>query len=203
MLIGEYKPNSTQRIRAWRRSLVFRTCPLSSLRALYLPFSIIPFLVGSITKGLIQNVHSETSTFAHIFGLFAYEFRSETETYSRPFVSIQNSPPWLWFTLSCQVIQAGVLADVGREQPALDVQHPIICSRMRSFTQRRWSMWNACKRRVLVVLLKSVRYRTRFYAPSACLAVGVGWFIFPPYELLHISVFIYVCVCRCAPVTGH
>lgn len=45
----------------------------------------------------------------------------------------------------------------------------------------------------LGVPLKTARYRTWFYAPSACLSVGVGWFIFSIWA----SVFGYACVCVC------
>lgn len=65
-------------------------CPLSSLLALS-PFFNHPFLISSITKGLIQNVHSEASTFAYIFSLFVYECCSETQTCICLFVSIHSS----------------------------------------------------------------------------------------------------------------
>lgn len=66
----------------------YRFSPLSISR-----FQSPPYLFSSITKGLIQNVHWRMRAhFAHIFSLFAYEFCSETCTYSSLFVSIQNRP---------------------------------------------------------------------------------------------------------------
>lgn len=62
MLIGEFKRNSTQCVQAvTRRYQTSVSIPNVSppLSALYLSFSITPFHVGSITKGLIQSVHSE------------------------------------------------------------------------------------------------------------------------------------------------
>ena len=48
----------------------------------------------------------------------------------------------------------------------------------------------------LGVLLRSVRYRTRFYALSARLPVGAAWFIFSIRASPHIC----VCICACARV---
>lgn len=106
MLICKYKYNSTQCVLAVtllldKFSILNMLTPsLPHLFTLNLPFSITLFLVASVYEALIQNIHSKASTFSHIFSLFAYEFCSETPTYSCSFVGIQISRRWMWFTLS-------------------------------------------------------------------------------------------------------
>lgn len=149
MLIGEFKLNSTKGVLVvtlcyqtsfsiLNVSVLFSPLP-SSLRSLS-PSCNHPFLVGSITKGLIQKCTlggEHICSYIQFVCLWILLMTPDIFLH----VSIQNSPRWMWFTLSCQFIQAGVLADVRWEQPALDVQYPIICSRMRSFTQRRCRCW--------------------------------------------------------------
>lgn len=89
----------------------------------------------------------------------------------------------MWFTLSCQVIQAGVfLADAEREQPAFDVQHPIICSRMRPFPRRRRSILNACKWCVLVRGVKECEIQSEILRPVSVSTCRRTLIYFSPHK---------------------
>lgn len=79
----------------------------------------------------------------------------------------------------------------GREQPAFDVQHPIICSRMRPFPRRRWSILSAWKRCVLVCGVKRERDTERDFTPCqrVHLSPHADLFIF-----FHVSLLECLCV---------
>lgn len=77
-------------------------------------------------------------SFRPFLGLcFDHEFRSWTWTLSSGFaylyVSIQQQP-------TLNVIYLELPRHMSSKKPVHNVQHPIRCSRMRSFTERRWSM---------------------------------------------------------------
>lgn len=156
MLMRDYMLNSTQC--ELSVTLCFQTSvSILNMSALFSSLSISslqspPLLAGSITKRLIQDVHSEAK---HICSYIQFvclwillRNRDVFPAHSLAFktaCAVECDSPWAakssWPAASSWCWRG--------EQPAShtpDEHHPITCSRMRSFTQRWWSMLNGWKR---------------------------------------------------------
>lgn len=137
----------------------------------------------------------------HLLCLFMNSAQKARHISACSFVSIQNSPGWMWFTLSCQVIQAGVfwlmLGESGQNLMRNIQSHVAEWGHLHGGGDRCRTRVNdsslcaAKEHETQNVILCSV-------SMSICCSVVICLFQMSP-----LFTYLFMYVCFCAPSTGH